>query len=133
MSDNHPLETIETVLLVAVGGAIGANLRYVVGLALTGLWGTFTANITGCFLLGLLLYEDRLTGILSGRAQVVFGTGLLSSYTTYSTFAVESVQAAPIWGIINVVANYAIGFAAVLLARAVMLRLSGENREVLSR
>lgn len=132
MSDNHPLETIETVLLVAVGGAIGANLRYVVGLTLPGLWGTFTANVTGCFLLGLLLYENRYTSILADRARIVFGTGLLSSYTTYSTFAVETVQTAPVWGVVNIGANYAIGFAAVLLARVVTLRLAGETKGVLN-
>ncbi|NIC00867.1 fluoride efflux transporter CrcB [Halobacterium sp. R2-5] len=130
MSDDHPLQTIETLLLVAVGGAIGANLRYVVGITLPGLWGTFTANVTGCFLLGLLLYEDRYISILADRSRVVFGTGLLSSYTTYSAFAVETVQTAPVWAIVNVVANYAIGLAAVLLARSVTLRLSGETREV---
>jgi len=127
MSDDHPIQTAETLLLVAIGGAIGANLRYVVGLALPGLWGTFTANVTGCFLLGFLLYEDRYTGLLADRSQVVLGTGLLSSYTTYSTFAVETVQTAPVWGFINVVTNYAVGFAAVLLARAVMLRLAGRG------
>lgn len=127
MSGDHPLQTVETLLLVAIGGAIGANLRYVVGIVLPGLWGTFTANVTGCFLLGLLLYEDRYTGILADRSRIVFGTGALSSYTTYSTFAVETVQTASVWGIINVVANYAIGFAAVLLARAIMLRLGGRR------
>ncbi|WP_248898353.1 CrcB family protein [Haloplanus halobius] len=133
MNDNHPLQTIETVLLVAVGGAIGANLRYVVGLALPGLWGTFTANVTGCFLLGLLLYENRYISLLADRSRAVFGTGLLSSYTTYSTFAVETVQTAPVWGVVNIVANYTSGFAAVLLARAVTLRLSGVTKEVLTR
>ncbi len=130
MSDDHPLRTIETILLVAAGGAIGANLRYAVGLALPGLQGTFVANITGCFLLGFLLYEFRYTNILADRTRVVFGTGLLSSYTTYSTFAVETVQTFPVWGIINIVGNYAVGFAAVLLGRAVALQLTSEQGEV---
>lgn len=132
MSDEHPLQVIETVLLVAAGGAMGANLRYAVGLVLPGLQGTFVANVTGCFLLGFLLYEYRYTDILADRTRVVFGTGLLSSYTTYSTFAVETVQAFPVWGVVNVVANYAVGFAAVLVGRAVALQLTDEQREVQS-
>jgi len=130
MSDTHPIQTVETVLLVAAGGAIGANLRYTIGLVLPGLQGTFVANITGCFLLGFLLYEFRYTNLLADRTRVVFGTGLLSSYTTYSTFAVETVQTFPVWGIINVVGNYAVGFIAVLLGRAVALQLMPEGREV---
>jgi len=97
---------------------------------LPGLQGTFVANITGCFLLGFLLYEFRYTNLLADRTRVVFGTGLLSSYTTYSTFAVETVQTFPVWGIINVVGNYAVGFTAVLLGRAVALQLTPEGREV---
>jgi CrcB protein len=130
MSDDHPLQTIETVLLVAAGGALGANLRYVVGLVLPGLHGTFVANITGCFFLGFLLYEFRYTNILADRTRVVFGTGLLSSYTTYSTFAVETVQAFPVWAIVNVVGSYAVGFAAVLVGRAVAMQLTEESVEV---
>lgn len=123
MNVERTLETAETLLLVAAGGALGANLRYLVGLPFPGLGGTFLANVTGCFLLGFVLYEARHTDILAEESRTVFGTGLLSSYTTYSTFALETVQAPFVWGVGNVVASYCVGFAAVLAGRAVALRL----------
>jgi CrcB protein len=45
--------------------------------------------VTGCFLLAVLLYEALYTELLAEKMRVVFGTGFLSSYPTYSTFAVE--------------------------------------------
>ena len=119
MSRTHPLATLETVALIAMGGALGANVRYIIGIVVPGLGGTFVANVVGCFLLGFIVYEAEYTSIISRRSRLVFGTGFLSSLTTYSTFAVETVQASPVLGVANVVANYAVGFAAVLVGRAV--------------
>jgi CrcB protein len=118
MTRTHPLVTIETVVLVAMGGALGANLRYLVGTIVPGLGGTFVANVVGCLLLGFLVYEARYTGLVADRSRVVFGTGFLSSFTTYSTFALETVQAPVALGVANVVGSYAVGFAAVLIGRS---------------
>ena len=119
MSRTQTLVTLETVVLIAMGGALGANVRYLIGLVIPGLGGTFLANVVGCFLLGFIIYEAEYTSIISNRSRLVFGTGFLSSLTTYSTFAVETVQASPVLGVANVVGNYAVGFAAVLVGRAV--------------
>ena len=115
MATEHPLRRVETILLVAIGGFVGANARYAVGLVVPGLAGTFLANVTGSALLGFILYEAMLTGLLANETRLVFATGFLSSYTTYSTFALETVQATPLLGIVNVAASYAAGFAAVLV------------------
>jgi CrcB protein len=123
MSRIHPLVTLETVVLVAMGGALGANVRYVVGVVVPGLGGTFLANVVGCFLLGFIVYEAEYTSIISHRSRLVFGTGFLSSLTTYSTFAVETALASPALGVANVVGNYAVGFAAVLVGRATAVRV----------
>ena len=112
MADKHPLQHVETVLLIATGGLVGANARYAVGLVFPGLSGTFVANVTGCLVLGFILYEATHTGLLAAETRLVLATGFLSSYTTYSTFALETVQASPLLGLGNVVANYAVGFAA---------------------
>jgi CrcB protein len=119
MSRTRTLVTLETVVLIAMGGALGANVRYAIGFVVPGLGGTFVANVVGCFLLGFIVYEAEYTSIISHRSRLVFGTGFLSSLTTYSTFAVETVQASPVLGVANVVGNYAVGFAAVLVGRAV--------------
>jgi CrcB protein len=128
MSRQHPLVTLETVVLVAMGGALGANVRYAIGLVVPGLGGTFVANVVGCYLLGFVLYEARYTSLLSSRSRLIFGTGFLSSLTTYSTFAVETAQASLVLGAANVVGNYAVGFAAVLLGRATAARVRDGSR-----
>ncbi|WP_433632905.1 CrcB family protein [Halomicrococcus sp. NG-SE-24] len=108
---------MEELFLVAIGGYVGANLRFFVSTFLPGLSGTFFVNVVGSFLLGFLLYEAAYTGILAEKSIVVFGAGFLSSFTTYSTFAFESVQTTPLVGVVNVVGSYTMGFVAVLVGR----------------
>lgn len=127
MVREHPLVTAESIVLIAMGGALGANVRYLVGTIVPGLGGTLVANVLGCYLLGFLVYEAQYTGLLAERSRLLLGTGFLSSFTTYSTFALETVQAPVVFGIANVVASYAFGFTAVLLGRATALRLTGES------
>lgn len=127
MANRHPLVALEAVLLVATGGALGASARYAVGTVVSGPEGTLIANVLGCYLLGVLVYEARYTGVLTDRSRLVFGTGFLSSFTTYSTFVLETVQAPVLLGVTNVVASYALGFTAVLLGRATAARLTDES------
>lgn len=110
---------LEVVVLVAVGGFAGANLRHVLAVAIPGLGGTLAANVLGCLALGLLTYEAELVGVLSERTWYLGATGFLASLTTYSTFALETIQAAPLLAVGNVAANYVLGFAAVLVGRSV--------------
>lgn len=122
--DDHPLLRAQTVALVAVGGFAGANARWVLAEAAPGLAGTLLANVTGAFALGFVLYEALGSDLLTPAARTALATGFLSSYTTYSTFAVESALAgSPLLLVGNVVANYALGFAAVLLGRALATRV----------
>lgn len=127
MSQRHPLITLESIVLIAMGGALGANMRYFIGTVVPGLGGTFIANVLGCYLLGFILYEARYTGLLADRSRLLFGTGFLSSLTTYSTFALETVQAPLIFGVANVVANYTVGFTAVLIGRTTASRMTNES------
>lgn len=122
------LQPVVPALLVAVGGFVGAVLRHAVAVALPGgfPWGTLAVNVAGSFALGVLFYEDRLTGRLGPRTRLLLGTGLLSSFTTYSAFAVETAALSPSLAAANVGANYALGFAAVLVGRAVMRAMAGE-------
>lgn len=56
-------------------------------------WGTFTVNVTGCLVLGLLtglgLYHD-----LGATTRTVLGTGGMGAYTTFSTLTFETVRLA---------------------------------------
>lgn len=127
MSKRHPLVILETIVLIAMGGALGANMRYLIGTVVPGLGGTLIANVLGCFVLGFLIYEAQYTGLIAERSLLVFGTGFLSSFTTYSTFALETVQAPLLWGVTNVVASYALGFTAVLVGRATAALIADES------
>ncbi len=127
MSRQRTLVTLESLALIAVGGVLGANARYLVGLLVTGLGGTFVANVSGCFLLGVLVYEERYTGLLAEQSRLLFGTGFLSSFTTYSTFALEASLAAPLVGLVYVLASYLAGFLAVLGGRLVAVRIVAQT------
>lgn len=82
-------------LLVGLGGMIGAGLRYSLSLATACGWpgsfplATLIANWAGCFLLPFLTF--RLANRFSAAAQKGITTGVIGSFTTFSTFSVETV------------------------------------------
>jgi CrcB protein len=87
-----PLE----LLLVAVGGGVGAALRFVldgsVKARVAGFpLGTMLINVSGSFVLGLLTGLGE-AGTLPIPAVAVLGTGMMGGYTTFSTASVETVQ-----------------------------------------
>jgi CrcB protein len=108
-------------LAVAVAAAIGAVLRYLLDhevqrrhtAALP--WGTFTVNISGSLLLGLLTGLGLHHG-WSSDAVTVLGIGLLGGYTTWSTFVWETFalteQGAVSGAATNVAASIIVGLAA---------------------
>jgi CrcB protein len=119
---SHPLKRLEPLLLIAVGGFVGAMLRHLVAVSLPAgalPWGTLAANVSGSFALGVLLYEKHLADLLTPQARLIVGTGFLSSFTTYSTFAVDTASLSPEFAVLNVAGNYALGFAAVGLGQIV--------------
>lgn len=128
MSDTHPLIQLETVALIGIGGFAGSNLRYFIGGLAPDLWGTLLVNTIGSFVLGFVLYEAMYTNVLATQTRAVGTTGFLSSFTTYSTFALQTTLAAtPLWMIVNVVAMYALGFSGVLLGRAYAREVADER------
>jgi CrcB protein len=87
-----------TLLLVALGGAFGAVCRYLLGVRLfkafgPGLpYGTFTANVVGGLLMGVLVGVLALRG--GGdqeRWRLLLGVGVLGGFTTFSSFSLETV------------------------------------------
>ncbi|WP_112321736.1 fluoride efflux transporter FluC [Oceanibium sediminis] len=83
------------ILQVALGGAIGAVLRYVVvtraGAMLGGgfPWGTLAVNLVGCFLMGVLV------SMLAARGSLpppLLTAGVLGGFTTFSAFSLEAVS-----------------------------------------
>tara|TARA_B100001287_G_scaffold242129_1_gene217415 strand:+ start:533 stop:904 length:372 start_codon:yes stop_codon:yes gene_type:complete len=85
---------VAPVVLVAVGGACGAVLRWSVAPSpdAEGVpWGTLGVNLLGSFLLGVMTVMLA-EAILSREHALALGTGLLGAFTTMSTFAVEVVR-----------------------------------------
>ena len=82
--------------LVALGGALGAMSRYAVDRSVSAVvgptvLGTFAANISGSFLLGLVLAAASGRLGLPEEARIFMAVGFLGSYTTFSTLTVASV------------------------------------------
>lgn len=112
-------------LFIAVGAALGANTRYLVGLWASNRldaafpYGTFIVNLTGSFLLGFIitLATERLT--ISPETRLLLTVGFLGSYTTFSSYTVESLgllrDSGFLPGLINIIGNNLIGLACAAL------------------
>jgi fluoride exporter len=76
-------------LLVALGAALGAPLRLLAGHLLDRHthWGTLLVNLAGSAFLGWLLGHG-----VDGYPLALLGTGFCGAFTTYSAFAVQSVN-----------------------------------------
>jgi CrcB protein len=86
------------VLWIALAGALGTVSRYAVDSGVQRLhggpfpWGTFVANVAGCFLFGAIwaLTEGK-TG-LSTETRTIILTGFMGAFTTFSTFVFHTQQ-----------------------------------------
>jgi fluoride exporter len=111
--------------MVLFGGGIGSLVRYVVGTEITRRFGwrfppvgTMVINITGSFLIGLLM--TLLTQRFSNpNLRLLLVIGFLGGYTTFSSFEYDTllaVQSGAMWmGLLNVVGSVVLGYLAVWL------------------
>ena len=119
MARTHPLEHLEVVLIIGIGGFAGSNLRYFVDSVVPySLLATATVNFLGCMALGFFLYEKLYTETISQPARTVFSTGFISSFTTYSTFVIDAITATPMIGLGYILGSYTLGFMGVLVGRS---------------
>jgi len=88
---------VEVVLVVGLGGAVGAILRWWVGVLMSHLLapvflGTLVVNLVGSFLVGVLLiwFQGKLPINDVLRTGIV--VGFLGGFTTYSAFSMETVN-----------------------------------------
>ncbi|MFF9507014.1 fluoride efflux transporter CrcB [Streptomyces sp. NPDC014724] len=118
-------------LLVIVGAAVGAPLRYLTDRAVQSRhdtvfpWGTLAVNVSGSLVLGLLAGAAT-AGAAASHLQLLLGTGLCGALTTYSTFSYETLRLAEdgarFYAAANILASVVAGlgaaFAGVSLAPA---------------
>jgi CrcB protein len=110
-----------TVLLVLLGGAVGAPARYLVDLFVQRRhdsvfpWGTFTVNVVGSLLLGVVAGAVH-AGDGPGWLLTLVGTGFCGALTTFSTFGFETVrlveEGAMLAAVVNVAASVVVGLLA---------------------
>jgi CrcB protein len=121
-------------LLVAVGGAVGAPLRYLTDRLVSSRhdslfpWGTFTVNVVGSFILGLLA-GAALVGAGTSAVGLLLGVGLCGALTTYSTFSYETArlfqQRARLFAVANVAGSVLAGLIAVTAGYVLTAAVTG--------
>lgn len=83
------------IFLVALGGAIGASGRHLMGIAMLRLmgsgfpWGTLTVNVVGSFAMGAIIELMALKLQVSNEFRLFLATGILGGFTTFSAFSLE--------------------------------------------
>ncbi len=80
-------------LLVAIGGALGASLRYLVILWIpteSFPWSTLSVNLIGSFILGIIIGFST-NQLLDEKTTLMIATGVLGAFTTMSTYSVDTI------------------------------------------
>lgn len=86
------------IIVIGMGGFVGANLRYFVSgwvLHLFGThlpYGTLFVNALGSFVLGFVLVYGTEVAVLEPKLRLFLATGLLGAFTTFSTFSFETFE-----------------------------------------
>ena len=107
-------------LAVALGGAVGSVLRYLIGLIpLNEKYlfpiKTFAINVLGCFIIGLITALSLKSSSMNPRLILFLKVGISGGFTTFSTFALESS---------NLLKNGHIGIAVLYMALSVVVGIS---------
>lgn len=122
------------IVLVGVGGFIGAVLRYLMSGLVQNLTrsvafphGTLAVNITGCFMMGVFSHLLESQAGLTAEMRLLLMVGLLGSFTTYSTFSHETLNLLQDHGLslalINIGTHIILGLSAVLLGRFTIIAI----------
>ena len=93
---------MKSFLLVFLGGGLGSGLRYLVTITMNQYskvlpFGTFTVNMLGCLLIGLILGYAQRENTLTSNQTLLLATGFCGGFTTFSAFANENLEQVLVW------------------------------------
>lgn len=86
---------MKTALMVALGGAVGALARYMVGVGAMRFigagfpWGTLIVNVVGSLIMGMLIAAFALRYSISNEMRAFLTVGILGGFTTFSAFSLD--------------------------------------------
>ena len=88
---------MKSFLLVFLGGGLGSGLRYIITITINQYskvlpFGTFTVNMLGCLLIGMILGYAQKENTLSSNQTLLLATGFCGGFTTFSAFANENLE-----------------------------------------
>ena len=88
---------MKSFILVFLGGGLGSGIRYLVTTAMNQYskvlpFGTFTVNMLGCLLIGLILGYAQKENTLTSNQTLLLATGFCGGFTTFSAFANENLE-----------------------------------------
>jgi CrcB protein len=108
------------ILILLIGGALGALLRYLVASSIPTTafpWPVLIVNAIGCYFIGLLWHASQVRHFSSDMKIFIF-IGLFGAFTTFSTYALETFDllriGRPLHAVLNFILNNFIGFLMVL-------------------
>ncbi|CAD6494268.1 MAG: Putative fluoride ion transporter CrcB [Candidatus Argoarchaeum ethanivorans] len=111
------------VLPIAGGGFAGSVLRVLVSGVLSGVSGTLVVNVVGSFLLGFFMYSLEYSGFFSRNVRLFVAIGFCGSFTTFSTFALQSAGLDFTGFFVNVLLNVFCCLLAIFAGRALSILL----------
>ena len=115
---------MKNILLVFLGGGLGSSLRYLISKYLNQLennvaLGTFTVNIVGSLLIGIIMGLALKNDTPSSTLALLVATGFCGGFTTFSAFALENYQFLKTGDITNFIVytlgSVALGIVAVFI------------------
>ncbi len=113
------------IVAVVIGAGIGGGLRYVLGGLMAERWGTsfpwhtLIINVSGAFLLGMLMALSVERSLVPSSVRLFLGVGVLGGFTTFSTLSYESIalieQGLFAQGVVNMFGSGLLGIGAAVL------------------